>query len=69
LKTAGFDQVRVRYHGELARIEVAPDQIGRLLEPERRDAIVAALRQIGFRYVTVDLEGYRQGSLNQGGRA
>lgn len=67
LKAAGFGQVRVRYDHDTARIEVAPDDFARLLESDRRAAIVDALRRIGFRYVTVDLEGYRQSGLNQGG--
>jgi len=65
LKTLGFRQVRVRYHGELARIEVSLEEIIRTTEPTLRDAIVAAGKKHGFRYVTLDLGGYRMGSHNE----
>lgn len=65
LKTLGFQQVRVRYHGELARIEVSLEEIVRATEPTLRDAIVAAGKKHGFRYVTLDLGGYRMGSHNE----
>lgn len=65
LKTLGFRQVRVRYHGELARIEVSLEEIVRTTEPALRDAIVAAGKKHGFRYVTLDLGGYRMGSHNE----
>jgi pyridinium-3,5-biscarboxylic acid mononucleotide sulfurtransferase len=65
LKTLGFRQVRVRYHGELARIEVSLEEIVRATEPALRDAIVAAGKKHGFRYVTLDLGGYRMGSHNE----
>ncbi|WP_153555715.1 ATP-dependent sacrificial sulfur transferase LarE [Roseimaritima sediminicola] len=62
----GFSPLRVRLHaGELARIEVAPEAIVRLLEPPLWQQTVAALRAAGFRTVTVDLEGFRSGNLNQ----
>jgi uncharacterized protein len=60
----GFTRVRVRCHGDLARLEVEPEGIGRLCEPALRDAVVQAAKREGFRYVTVDLQGYRRGSLN-----
>ncbi len=65
LRGLGFRQLRVRHHGELARIEVLPEDIGRLVEPEIRAGIVARFRELGYRYVTVDLAGYRMGSLNE----
>lgn len=65
LKTLGFQQVRVRYHGELARIEVSLDEIVRATDPTLRDAIVMAGKKHGFRYVTLDLGGYRMGSHNE----
>jgi uncharacterized protein len=65
LKTLGFRQVRVRYHGELARIEVSLDEITRATDASARDAIVAAGKKHGFRYVTLDLGGYRMGSHNE----
>lgn len=62
----GFRQLRVRAHGEVARIEVAPEEIARLLEPAVRRAAHEAVRACGFRYVALDLLGYRTGSLNEG---
>lgn len=66
LADLGFRQLRVRAHGEVARIEVAPDEIARLLEPALRRAVHDAVRACGFRYVALDLLGYRTGSLNEG---
>lgn len=66
LRDHGFRELRVRYHGDdLARIEVPLDELPRLAEPEVRQAIVDRLRSLGFKYVTLDLEGFRSGSLNQ----
>jgi pyridinium-3,5-biscarboxylic acid mononucleotide sulfurtransferase len=65
LRQNGFRVVRVRHHGEIARIEVAPEELARLVEPELRERITARLRELGFRYVTLDLIGYRTGSLNE----
>lgn len=65
LKSLGFRQVRVRYHGELARIELSLDELVRATEPALRDAIVVAGKKHGFRYVTLDLGGYRMGSHNE----
>lgn len=59
-------QVRVRDHFPLARIEVAPEEVARVAAPELRTTISAALHALGYRYVTVDLDGYRMGSLNDG---
>lgn len=61
----GFHQVRVRMHGMLARIEVAPEEIARLTEPSVRDKVTAGFRKAGFSYVAVDLQGYRTGSMNE----
>ena len=66
LRERGFRQVRVRHHDQIARIEVGPDEMDRLLEPDLRRAVSARLRELGFRFVTVDLMGYRTGSLNAG---
>jgi len=63
LRAQGLRTFRVRHHGASARIEVAPDDIARLAGP-LREAAVAAFRGLGFRYVTVDLAGYRMGNLN-----
>jgi uncharacterized protein len=64
LRDFGFRQVRVRAHENLARIEIALDEIPRALEPKTAAAIAARIRETGFDYVTLDMEGYRQGSLN-----
>ncbi len=63
LHEAGFPYVRVRVHGDIARIEVPAEQIVEFAQ--HRDAIVPALRELGFRYITLDLQGYRTGSLNE----
>jgi uncharacterized protein len=65
LKELGFRQVRVRHHGDVARIEVAEEEIRRALDPEMARRMSAALKAVGFKYVTLDLEGYRTGSLNE----
>jgi uncharacterized protein len=65
LRALGFRQVRLRHHGELARIEVAPGELPHALDPAVARAIVAAIKPLGFRYVSLDLEGYRTGSLNE----
>lgn len=64
LRALGFRQFRVRFHGEVVRIEVAPDEMARALSPEMAARFVAIFKPLGFLYVTLDLEGYRQGSLN-----
>jgi uncharacterized protein len=65
LRARGFTNVRVRYHaGDLARVEVPADESGRLIEPQLRDAFLARLTELGFRFVTLDLHGFRSGSLN-----
>jgi pyridinium-3,5-biscarboxylic acid mononucleotide sulfurtransferase len=65
LRNLGFRQFRVRLHDKLGRVEVAPDELPRALNVEMAAAISLALKQAGFTYVTLDLEGYRQGSLNE----
>jgi len=60
-----FRQVRVRRHGDIARIEVAPDEINKFFEDGLRKDIVKKFNDIGFKYVTVDLKGYRTGSMNE----
>lgn len=64
LHREGLRQYRVRDHGELARIEVAPDEMELLMESNRRARVSQRLRQLGFRFVTVDLEGYRPGGVS-----
>jgi uncharacterized protein len=65
LKELGFRQVRVRHHGDVARIEVAEEELPRALDSEMAGRMSAALKALGFRYVALDLEGYRTGSLNE----
>jgi uncharacterized protein len=65
MKELRFREFRVRYHGDLARIEVSPNEIDRLFEREIRDAIVKKFKEIGFNYVSLDLQGFRSGSLNE----
>ena len=64
LHALGFTQLRVRHHGELARIELTRDELPRALSLELFDRISRELRALGFRYVTLDLEGFRSGSMN-----
>ncbi len=66
LHAMGFRVARVRYHGEVARLEVEQSEIARLLEPATREIVDRELRKLGFRFVTVDLKGFRSGSLNEG---
>ncbi len=65
LRDLGCRQVRVRHHGKMARIEVLPEDMGQLLEDKVRAALVARLKELGFQYVTLDLQGYRTGSMNE----
>lgn len=64
LHEIGFRQVRVRHHGNLARIEIARTELPRALDLDTLDRITAALRPLGFLYVTLDTQGYRSGSMN-----
>ena len=61
----GFDALRVRHHESLARIELAPDTLQKAAEPQIRKKLVQALKELGYHYVTLDLEGYRTGSMNE----
>ena len=64
IKALGFRQFRVRFHGDLVRIEIAKDELARALTLEMARAFTGIFKPLGFLYVTVDCEGYRQGSLN-----
>jgi uncharacterized protein len=66
VRALGFRVVRVRHHGEVARIELGHTEMPRALDPAIAEALDRALRALGFRYVTLDLKGYRLGSLNEG---
>jgi uncharacterized protein len=61
----GFHQVRVRIHGTIARIELMPEEFPKLLEEDIRNQITSSFRLFGFTYVTMDLTGYRTGSMNE----
>jgi uncharacterized protein len=65
LRALGFRQVRLRHHDHMARVEIAPEELPRALAPDMAQAIVAAIKPLGFRWVSLDLEGYRTGSLNE----
>lgn len=66
LQALGFSVARVRYHGDIARIEVEADKLLALLSPAIREHVDTEFKRIGFRFVTVDLKGFRSGSLNEG---
>jgi uncharacterized protein len=61
----GFRLVRVRYHGDVARIEVGKDEVERFFDPSFSREIAKAIKEVGFSYVTLDLGGYRTGSMNE----
>jgi uncharacterized protein len=65
LRGLGFRQFRVRHHDRLARIELPPDEMGRLWQDDRHTAIVRRFRELGYLYVTLDLQGFRSGSANE----
>jgi uncharacterized protein len=64
LRELGFRQFRVRHHGELARVEISPEELPRALDTQMTREMALRLKAAGFLYVTLDLEGYRQGALN-----
>jgi uncharacterized protein len=66
LHALGFGQLRVRFHEPIARLELDPDEMARALEPEIRQRILLLGRETGFLHVSLDLAGYRRGSLNEG---
>lgn len=65
LKRLGFRQFRVRFHDQLVRIEIAPEELDKALSKDMLARIVAIFKPLGFHYVTLDLEGYRQGAMNE----
>lgn len=65
LRTLGLRQLRVRHHDQIARIEVLPEDLPRLVDPAIRTGIVTELKKLGWSYVTLDLAGYRTGSMNE----
>jgi uncharacterized protein len=64
LRDLGFEQARVRHHGQIVRIEIARDDLGRAFTPEMAMRLVPIFKRLGFKYVTLDCEGYRSGSMN-----
>jgi uncharacterized protein len=65
LRELGFREMRVRHHESVARLEFSPQELERALEPAMREELVRAFKALGYRFVTIDLEGYRMGSLNE----
>src|SRR5271156_4165462 len=66
LHSMGFAVARVRYHGEVARLELEQSEIARIFDPALRDSVEREFKKIGFRFVAIDLKGFRSGSLNEG---
>ena len=66
LRNLGFSEFRARFHHDIVRLELGPDELIMAVNPETRKALVAACKKAGFKFVTLDLQGYRQGSLNEG---
>ena len=66
MREKGFHTFRVRYHHETARIEVALDELSRIIDDEMRVSILDEFKAAGFTYVALDLQGYRTGSMNEG---
>ena len=65
LRDFGFRIFRVRYHEELVRLEFAPEELAKALNPTMAAILLKRFKELGFKYVTIDLEGYRSGSLNE----
>jgi uncharacterized protein len=65
LYSLGFRQVRVRYHADIVRLEIAREELPRALSMEMADRLTATFKQLGFRYVTLDLQGFRSGAMNE----
>jgi uncharacterized protein len=65
LRRLGFGQLRVRYHGDLARVEVDPVEMDRFGDARIREEVLQSLKEAGFIYITLDLQGYRTGAMNE----
>lgn len=65
LRALGFSQIRVRHHGQIARIEIKPKEFPEIMEKGVREKVVKTLKKLGYTYITVDLAGYRTGSMNE----
>jgi pyridinium-3,5-biscarboxylic acid mononucleotide sulfurtransferase len=66
LRALGFRQLRVRFHDEVARLEIEVSELARAFDPAVREQVIAVGKRVGFKYVTVDLAGFRSGSMNEG---
>ena len=64
IRALGFRQFRVRHHGDIVRIEIAKEELSRALNPAMAGQFAAIFKQLGFKFVTLDLEGFRSGSMN-----
>ncbi len=65
LKGLGFSQVRVRHHGQIARVEIEPQEFSKILEEATKEKIIKAFKKFGFVYITLDMAGFRSGSMNE----
>jgi uncharacterized protein len=65
LRSLGFSQMRVRHHGDIARIEIAREEMSKALNIEMFDRLSCEFKRLGFRFVAVDVDGYRTGALNE----
>ena len=65
LKGLGFNQVRVRHHGQIARVEIEPQEFSKIVEKATKEKIINAFKKFGFIYITLDLAGFRSGSMNE----
>ena len=65
MRALGFRVFRVRHHEQIARLEIARDEMARALDPDIAGRLVADLKSVGYQHVSLDLQGYRQGSLNE----
>ncbi|RKY06552.1 MAG: TIGR00268 family protein, partial [Planctomycetota bacterium] len=65
LRSLGFVEFRVRHHGDIARIEVPASQIQQITAEQTRQKVTAGLKAMGFKFITIDLQGFRSGSLNE----
>jgi uncharacterized protein len=65
LRTLGFTQIRVRHHGQVARIEIVPEEFSKMMEKKIRETVVEHFKKFGYVYIAVDLAGYRTGSMNE----
>lgn len=65
LRGLGFREFRVRLHDDLVRLEIAPQELSKALNPEAADRLAKAFKELGFRYITLDLQGYRSGAMNE----